>query len=70
MNQRVTWSYTNGCDAVPVNDGDRIGWVTFVSGNAEACALYPYFSRAYWLTMFLTFSEGSEASIDGLLPRR
>ncbi|EJK60685.1 hypothetical protein THAOC_18917 [Thalassiosira oceanica] len=29
VNQRVTWSYTNGCDAVPVNDGDRIGWVTF-----------------------------------------
>ena len=36
VNQRVTWSYTNGCDAVPVNDGDRIGWVTFVSGHGTS----------------------------------
>lgn len=33
VEQRVTWAYTNGCDdeSLPVADGDRIGWITFVS---------------------------------------
>ena len=79
VNQRVTWSYTNGCDAVPVNDGDRIGWVTFVSWtDDEACRTEKstLAARAYWLTivflaLFLSHSIGeSETRIAGLLPRR
>ena len=33
VNQRLVWSFTNGCDdsSLPVEDGDSIGWVTFVS---------------------------------------
>lgn len=30
VTMRASWSFSNGCDAEPVMDGDAIGWVTFV----------------------------------------
>lgn len=35
VSNRITWSYTNACDAEPVDVGDSIGWVTTVR-------VYPY----------------------------
>ena len=33
VEQRIAWAYMNGCDggSLPVAEGDRIGWITFVS---------------------------------------
>ena len=31
VSNRITWSYTNGCDEVPLNEGMGIGWTTIVS---------------------------------------
>ncbi|KAL9182355.1 hypothetical protein ACHAXT_013007 [Thalassiosira profunda] len=45
VNQRVTWSYTNDCDgtygALPVMEGDAIGWVTFESLEDPASDFCP-----------------------------
>ncbi len=41
VNQRLTWAYTNGCIDLPVEDGDRIGWITFVSDACGFCFALP-----------------------------
>ena len=34
VSNRVTWSYSNACDAEPIGAGDEIGWLTVVSTKA------------------------------------
>lgn len=47
VSQRLTWSYTNQCfgDMLPVEDGDRLGWITFVSSSIIAVLLFFIYHR-------------------------
>ena len=62
VNQRLTWSYTNGCfgEGVPVNEGDRIGWLTFESlthADRDFCPVVSSFCFMFMtsrLTSYLT----------------
>jgi len=38
---RLTWSYTNECEFVPVENGDRIGWVTMEEIEPASTAFCP-----------------------------
>ena len=31
ISNRITWSYTNDCNVEPIEGGESIGWITFVS---------------------------------------
>ena len=41
VSQHITWSYTGDCDVLPVVEGDRIGWITFVSRYIMPIIPYP-----------------------------